>query len=245
MAPLSRERTTVGSMLAIYSTPDDVAAAVAMAVENEIAASGRLTIGLAGGSTPAAAYERLAERAIDWTSTTLWLGDERWVPANHPDANSGMVRRTLGSAAAQRMIAPDQTIGDPKAAAMAYETLLRSAFADADDAGQPGLVLLGMGDDGHTASLFPGTAALDAVDRWYVANRVEAKDTWRLTATLPLLRSATRLIFIVTGATKAGMVARIVEGDEPFPAQRVAADHANVTWFLDAAAASQLRKTPR
>lgn len=232
-------------MLAIYPTPEDVAEAVADKVVATVAGSARTTVGLAGGSTPSAAYRRLAERPVDWSRTTLWLGDERWVPHDHPEANSGMARQTLGERAATQLLAPDFDLGDAARAAAAYEAELRAAFAAADEQGRPGLVLLGMGDDGHTASLFPGTDALEVTDRSYVANWVGDKGTWRLTATLPLLWAAREVVFIVTGEAKAAMLARIIEGHEPFPAQRVAAGNTNTSWFLDEAAASQLRKTPR
>ena len=213
-------------------------------IERQVVASQHLTIGLAGGSTPAATYARLAERPIDWHRTTLWLGDERWVAADHPDANTRMVRHTLGDEGAERLLAPDSTIGDPETAAAAYDETLRQLFERWDTEARPGLVLLGMGDDGHTASLFPGTAALDILDRHYVANWVGAKETWRLSATLPLLWSARKIMFIVTGEAKASMIARIIDGGEPFPAQRVAAGNAAVTWYLDEAAASRLERAP-
>ena len=120
----------------------------------------------------------------------------------------------------------------------------RTAFAAAADE-RPDLVLLGMGDDGHTASLFPGTDALEVTDRSYVANWVAGKDTWRLTATFPLLWSAREIVFVVTGKAKAAMLARIIDQQEPLPAQRVAAGNPNTTWFLDEAAASLLTTNPQ
>jgi 6-phosphogluconolactonase len=121
---------------------------------------------------------------------------------------------------------------------------MEAHFAATDPDGRPGLVLLGMGDDGHTASLFPGTTALEERERTYVANWVESKEAWRLTATFPLLWSARRIFFVVTGETKGDMLRRILEGGEPFPAQRVAAGAEDATWFLDAAAASRLTASP-
>jgi 6-phosphogluconolactonase len=229
-------------MIAIYPSPADVADAVAATIGEEIATRSSMTLGLAGGSTPAATYERLAAGDHEWDKVTLWLSDERWVPGDHPDANARMVRRTLG-AGARRLVAPRYGLGDPDRAAVAYATELEKAFAG--NAGDPDLVLLGMGDDGHTASLFPGTDALDAIGRDYVANWVPAKNVWRLTATLPLLWSAERIIFVVTGEAKAGMLSRILDDGEPFPARRVAAGADDVRWMLDEAAASQLRATPR
>lgn len=225
-------------MISVHETPEEVAASVAAMIAGAVAAVPTTTIGLAGGSTPQATYELLNTMDIDWSGATLWLGDERWVPADDPESNAGMVRRTLGPAA-PRLLAPDHTLGDPHEAATAYAVALAERFAAGGD-GRPGLVLLGMGDDGHTASLFPGTEALDERRRSYVANWVENKGVWRLTATLPLLWAAEQICFLVTGEAKAGMIRRVLEDGEPLPAQRVAAGAANVTWFLDAAAASQL-----
>lgn len=230
-------------MIAVYPSPSDVAAAAATTIGEAIAERASLTIGLAGGSTPAATYERLAAEPHAWDKVTLWLGDERWVPPDHPDSNARMVRSTIGSDAATRLLTPRYGLGEPRRTATAYGTVLANAFAPSG--GRPDIVLLGMGDDGHTASLFPGTDALEITDRTYAANWVTAKNTWRLTATLPLLWSAELLIFIVTGEGKAGMVARILERGEKLPAQLVASGAQNVTWMLDEAAASELRTTPR
>lgn len=132
------------------------------------------------------------------------------------------------------MVAPDYSLGDPHAAAAAYDEVVRPALV------KPGLILLGMGDDGHTASLFPGTTALGVSDRSYVANWVAAKDDWRLTATLPLLWSAQRTAFLVTGEGKAVVVADVLSGRGDYPAGRVARGGRDTVWLLDAAAASQL-----
>jgi 6-phosphogluconolactonase len=224
-------------MISVHDTSHEVAAAVAAMMAGAVTAMPAATIGLAGGSTPKAAYEQLTTMDVDWSGATLWLGDERWVAVDDPDSNAGMVRRTLGGAAS-RLVAPDYTLGDPHEAAAAYAATLAERFAGAH--GRPGLVLLGMGDDGHTASLFPGTEALDERNRSYVANWVPDKGVWRLTATLPLLWAAEQICFLVTGEAKAEMIRRILEDDEPLPAQQVAAGAASVTWFLDAAAASRL-----
>ncbi len=229
-------------MLVIKPHAAAVAEAAAAIVAGTIQQTRGSTVGLAGGSTPEATYRVLAGGTHDWDRVTLWLGDERWVAPDHPDANAGMVTRILGSAA-DRLLVPRYDLGDPHAAAADYATKLAAAFADRD--GRPDLVVLGIGDDGHTASLFPGTAALDIVDRDYVANWVPAKKTWRLTATLPLLWSARRIVFIVTGEAKSSMIARVLDGAEPFPAQMVAAGSDDVTWLLDEAAASQLKETRR
>ncbi len=230
----------------VSPTPDDLAIALADLVTHRVAAaSGTFTLGLAGGSTPQAGYELLATRPVPWERVVLWLGDERWVPETHPDSNAAMVRRTLADAAGARFLAPDYGLGDPDRAAAAYQDVLLATFPTRDGAPAPDLILLGLGDDGHTASLFPGTAALEERSRSYVANWVEAKDTWRLTATMPLLWAAAELVFVAAGEAKAAKVAAVIDDEAPFPAREVAAGARAVTWLLDEAAASRLRTRPR
>ncbi len=224
----------------VYPTPDDVATAVADVIAAEVAA-GAATIGLAGGSTPTAAYRLLPERDLDWSGVTLWLGDERWAPVDHPDSNTGMAKAIFADDVGASIILPRTDLDHPAGAAAAYEAELFAAL----DGDPPGLVLLGMGDDGHTASLFPQTDALELTRTGYVANWVPEQETWRLTATMPLLWSAQRLVFVVTGASKAVMLAKILDRNREYPAQRVAAGAAQVTWLLDEAAATELTSLPR
>jgi 6-phosphogluconolactonase len=217
----------------VHETPEAVAAAAADLIAAEVR-SGTQTIGLAGGGTPRATYELLPGLDLDWGNVMLWLGDERWVPPDHPDSNASMVRRAFADEVGAKVAAPDYSLGDPHAAAAAYANTVRPALLT------PGLVLLGMGEDGHTASLFPGTDALDVSDRSYVANWVAAKNAWRLTATLPLLWSARRTVFLVTGQSKADVVADVLSGRGDYPAGRVGRGAHNTTWLFDAAAASRL-----
>ncbi len=229
----------------ISPTRDSLATALADLVTDRIAASsGAFTVGLAGGTTPQSGYELLATRPVEWDRVTLWLGDERWVPETHPDSNAGMVRRTLAGTVAARFLTPDYGLGDPGRAAAAYQERLVDAFATRDGSPAPDLVLLGLGDDGHTASLFPGTAALEERNRRYVANWIPAKDSWRLTATMPLLWAAAELVFVVAGEGKAAKVAAVIEEEAPLPAHQVASGAREVTWLLDEAAASRLRTRP-
>lgn len=204
--------------------------------------AGGTDVALAGGSTPRPVHRHLAGLALPWNEVTLWLGDERWVPPDHEDANARMARDTLADDVGARFVTPETTGSDPAIAAAHYELTLQTVL-DTDAAGRvsPGLVMLGMGADGHTASLFPGTDALERMDRDYVATWVPAKDTWRLTVTLPVLWRADRIIFMVTGSDKAGTVREIIQEAVPHPAQRVATGAPDVTWLLDAAAASELR----
>jgi 6-phosphogluconolactonase len=196
---------------------------------------GPRTFGLAGGSTPRAVYRELRTRDVTWDQVTCWLPDERWVPPEDPDANSLMARRELVDHVPAGFLAPDTTLEDPRIAASAYELLLAAELDPVPD-----VVLLGMGDDGHTASLFPGTEALDIDRSGYVANWVPALSTWRLTATVPLLSSAKYVVFLIAGASKADVLRRILVDGVPLPAGLVAEGAADVTWLLDQEAATEL-----
>ncbi len=233
----SLQRMTVRQL----PTPSDVARQCADYIANALRGfDGPATLGLAGGGTPAATYAELASRDVAWEDITMWLGDERWVAHHHPESNVGMVRGELVDRVHGQLLAPNHGIGDPATAAAAYEAAIDAAFIDRGYGPAPDVVLLGMGDDGHTASLFPGTAALNDFGNRYVANWVEAKDSWRLTATLPLLWAAAEIIFIVTGEAKASILREILVDGTAYPAQQVAASARKVTWFLDAAEASEL-----
>lgn len=236
------ESNLVDMSVHIFPDPDSLAVAVADHIETYIVGIDRpLTMGLAGGDTPAATYRELARRDIDWSNATMWLGDERWVPHDHEDSNTRMAHQTLVDRVVVRLVAPDTAFGDPEAAAIAYTHALHDVFHE----GRPDLVLLGIGDDGHTASLFPDTEALDADTVAYLANWVEQKEVWRLTASMPMLWSARELVFLVQGESKAGILSQIIDGGHPYPAQQVAAGATEVRWMVDEAAASRLRSLPR
>ncbi len=225
----------------ILPDPDGVAELASAAIARWLSTAGQpVTLCLAGGGTPRTTYLRLRDEPVPWHQVDVWLGDERWVPPDHPDSNLGMARDALLDHVPARAHGVRWELGDPEAAAADYAATLASLMPDEDGRPQPDLVLLGIGDDGHTASLFPGTPALGETERIYVANWVAAKDAWRLTATLPLLAAARKVIFLVTGAGKANTVAAILRDEEPLPARRVAEAAADVTWYLDAAAASGL-----
>lgn len=225
----------------MLATAADVATAVADHVQGALdSLDGPATLGLAGGGTPQSSYVELAQRDIAWEDITMWLSDERWVAADDPESNVGMVRAALVDRVNGQLLAPNYAIGDPATAARAYETALQSCFIDRGRGKQPDIVLLGIGDDGHTASLFPGTEALGDLTNCYVANWVPAKESWRLTATFPLLWSAAELVFVVTGAGKAETLHQILEEDMPHPAQQAAARARAVTWIIDGAAGELL-----
>lgn len=196
------------------------------------------TIGLAGGTTPRRTYELLATRRLGWADIDGWLTDERHVPRNHEDSNAGMIRRALFDhvPAALHEVPWDEALD----AAASYETTLRQILpVGPNGRAQPGLVLLGIGEDGHTASLFPGSPALNELARDFIAVDVPGLG-WRFTATIPMLTRARRTLFLVSGPAKAEVVADILEGNSDLPAARVSQASRDAVWMLDADAASRL-----
>jgi len=226
--------------LRVFSTADNLADVAA----EEVAAWVRHdrahpTIGLAGGTTPRLAYERLRGLRMPWDRAHAWVTDERAVPITHPDSNSGMIRRALFD----QVPATFHSVPwaeDAAAAAEAYEAELDRFLPVGSGGMQPGLVMLGVGEDGHTASLFPGTAALEETRRGFVANWVPQLSAWRLTATLPLLIAARRVVFLVSGAHKAAIVAEVLGGDTDLPPAVISRETRDPVWLLDRDAASQL-----
>jgi 6-phosphogluconolactonase len=215
-----------------------------------LAERGRFTLALSGGSTPRRLYQLLAEADLDWSRVEVFFGDERCVPPDHADSNYRMAREALLDPARVPEHRVHRMRGElePAAAAAAYEDELRAVLAPPPGvAPSIDLVLLGLGDDGHTASLFPGTAALDEDRRWVVANRVPQLDAWRLTMTYPLLNAASAVAFLVAGSSKREAVERILAPDpddgahgdarELLPAARVRPASGRLIWMLDAAAA--------
>jgi 6-phosphogluconolactonase len=209
---------------------------------------GRFTIALSGGSTPHAMYQVLAlpaSRSIfPWDRTQVFFSDERFVPPSSPDSNYAMAGDALLShvAVAESSIhAVPTTDVQPEESAAQYERAIRRAIP-IDPTGKPSfdLILLGLGPDGHTASLFPGSHALSIEDRLVAANWVKHLDAWRITFTFPLINAAHNVMFLVQGEDKAERVRQVLEGDPSFPASRVQPQSGRVSWLLDRAAASQL-----
>ena len=199
----------------------------------------RVSLGLAGGTSPAATYRNMRDLRCQWDRVDAWLADERWVPLDQEDSNGRLAAEALFDHVNATFHRPRWAPWlQPEESAARYEAILRSIHP-ADH--PPDLVLLGMGDDGHTASLFPDTAALSADRRWYVANFIDKLDTWRLTATFPFLHRARETFFLVEGAAKAERIAGIMEG-APYPASVVAEGPSEVTWLLDEAAARLLSR---
>ena len=213
-----------------------------------IGESGRFSVALAGGSTPKATYETLASeygtQGLDWSKVHVFFGDERTVGPDHEDSNYRMAREALLSLVPVGSVHRMRGELPPPEAASLYEEEL-TAFFDSKPGEAPrlDLVMLGIGDDGHTASLFPRTPALDVDDRWSVENPVEKLDTTRLTLTVPTLNAARRVVFLVAGEGKAGALREILEGDadpHDYPAKLIE-PIGGPTWMLDRSAANALR----
>jgi len=220
--------------LVVYDTPEEMARSAAERIASLIGDAGDgFSLGLAGGSTPAATYRRLSEAPIGWDHVQTWLSDERWVPPDDERSNGRMAAETLTDRVSVAFHRPPWREGmSPAESAAEYEAALRSIHR----AGPPDLVLLGMGEDGHTASLFPGTRALEMAERWFVANNVPQLGEVRLTATYPLLWSARRLMVLVAGERKAEALKESLEGETP--AGRLMEGGAEVEWHVDTAAAA-------
>lgn len=236
--------------MALSILPDlDAVAAEAARLVAEVARSavdraGRFTVALSGGNTPRALHARLVSEAIDWERTIVLFGDERCVPPEHPDSNYRMVRETLLDRLPRPPVEVLRMEGErpPADAAARYEEAMCQVFP-----GTPfprlDLVILGMGADGHTASLFPGTAALKERARWVAANRVPKLDAWRLTLTLPVLQASTATLFLIAGQDKAPVLAEAFGGTPhpvPYPCELARPSTGALTVLADRTAASLL-----
>jgi len=195
---------------------------------------GIFRLSLCGGSTPAAVYRALAEHpGIDWQRVLLTFGDERTVPPDDPQSNYRMVKEALLDPAgvpATSVLRLSGELPPDEAASRAEGQLRKLASLAGETVFRHDLVLLGMGDDGHTASLFPGTAALEETERWVVANCVPQLDTERITFTYPLIAGADEVLFLVNGKAKHAMAERVLSGDPAYPASSVRAR--KVTWLI-------------
>lgn len=223
----------------VHDSPEALTVGAADRIAGVLAAAeDRIDLGLAGGSTPRPVYERLRDADVDWGRVDLWLSDERWVPHDHADSNGRMAAEALADhipAAFHRP--PFSRWTEPPESAAHYEAELRLIMRT----GASQLVLLGMGDDGHTASLFPGTEALEAEPhRWFVANHVPSLDTWRLTTTPGFLQRAARVWVLVAGAGKAEVMAEVAQGAGRYPIELLADASGEVIFLLDADAAAHL-----
>ena len=209
---------------------------------------------LSGGSTPRTFLEMLANpefsQRIQWESVHLFQVDERCVPPDDMQSNYRMINGRLlrpVPAAADNFHRMQGELEDRDAASERYEQEIRETLAPAEGhLPSFDLIFLGLGPDGHTASLFPGTAALAESSRWVCPNYVEKLQMHRLTLTYPVLNAASEIVFLVAGSGKAEILRQVLEGPRDpgrFPAQGVQSAEGSVTWYLDRAAASLLRKS--
>lgn len=236
----------------IFDNPDEVAqAAAARFVElgqAAIAERGQFTVALAGGSTPKRAYELLAseeyKNQLDWSKVHIFFGDERAVPPDDAESNYRMANEALLSRVALPLknIHRMNGIGDAISNARLYEDEMRTYF---NDSAWPrfDLILLGMGDDGHTASLFPGTEVLAEREAWVAGIWVEKFGAFRLTLTAPAINHAAHIIFLATGENKAEPLAEVLSDKhdrERLPAQLIKPLDGSLEWLIDKAASTRL-----
>lgn len=225
---------------------------VAASAERALAERPQWTCALSGGSTPRATFQLLARPPyvgrIDWRRVHLFWGDERAVPPDHPDSNYGMTYATL----IENVPIPEENVHRILAelpaveAARQYEATIRAVFGvGPEQIPRFDFVMLGMGPDGHTASLFPGTQALEERHALVVANHVPRLDADRITLTLPLLDNARAIVFLVAGSEKAATLAAVLQGEPrptELPSQLIQPVNGTLTWLVDEAAAAQIHR---
>jgi len=233
--------TGIAGTLEVVKDADALAARAAEIIAGRVrTATAPYRVVLSGGSTPRAAYQLLAGQDVNWGCTELFFSDERFVPPDHKDSNYRMVRDTLlagGKVDPRKLLAipTDQT---PQSAADRYDEMLRQQYGSSElEKGVPlfHLTLLGLGDDGHTASLLPGQPVLKERTRW-VAAVPEGRGEPRITLTYPALESSALIVFLVSGAAKRDALAQARGGALPAGALKPQGD---VLWLVDAAAAGQ------
>lgn len=237
----------------VLDTPEELARRAAVEFQSSTAAvignTGRFAVALSGGSTPKAMLMALATpefaAPIDWARVHVFWSDERCVPPDRPESNYAMARGALLS----RVAIPSENVHrmpgevEPEAGAREYDETLRAFFGTFPP--RFDLIYLGLGPDGHTASLFPNTEALDVTDAACAANRVVGNPVapWRLTFTYPAINAARAVVFLVEGDAKASIVAEVLRGPcdlRRLPSQGVNPSNGTLTWLLDAAAAARL-----
>ncbi len=240
----------------VYATRRDAARALAThfttIAETAFSARSRFTVALSGGSSPLDAYRLLATDdfapLVNWSQVYVFWGDERCVAFDHPDNNARAAREALLDHVPLPIahMFRVQTHLPPEQAAQDYEHTLREFFLKRVGARSSrfDLVILGMGGDGHTASLFPGTAAMGEKERWVVANYVPKLESWRVTLTFPAINAAANVVFYTVGEDKADMLKRALTPPQSaadlLPVHLVRPANGQVQWIVDQAAASRL-----
>jgi 6-phosphogluconolactonase len=221
-------------------------AMVVVQIQTAIDDHGYCTMALAGGSTPKPLYAALAEQSLPWEKLYIFWGDERYVPIDHPDSNAGMATEAwLGKVPLppEQIFAVPTTEADPAASAQVYEATLRQVFRQlqgtaADPVPQFDIILLGMGDDGHTASLFPHTAALQVRDHLVTVGEKQGEP--RITFTVPLINHSRQVIFLTAGANKQQALQQVLatDGDDAAFPSRLIRPQGSLCWLVDEAAAA-------
>jgi 6-phosphogluconolactonase len=241
----------------IFDDAEAVARAVAARfvelAEECVRLSGRFSVALSGGSTPRRIYELLASEEfasrVEWSKVHVFFGDERAVPPDDPESNYRMAQESLLA----RVSVPAENVhrligeGDAAANARLYEDELRNFFGD-EKLPRFDLIMLGMGEDGHTASLFPHSPALEDAGAWVVANFVEKFGAYRLTLTAPVINNAAHVWFVVAGAGKAERLREVIKGardPQRLPAQSIRPANGSLDWYIDHAAAAKLNDEQR
>lgn len=245
-------------MMHIFSKADELNEALAQFIlstaKDAVAATGRFTFALTGGSSPKKLYELLTtppyKNELPWENTYIFWGDERFVPQDDDRYNAKMAYEILLNHVPvpknQIYPMPYSASIPPEEVARQYENLLRKHFSTS--APEFDLILLGMGDDGHTASLFPYTPVLEEKDRWVSEAYHTGQQMYRITLTAPLLNKAKNIAFLLFGENKAQVLHQVLEGDyqpEHLPTQLIKPVSGKVHWFIDEKAASKLTDSGR
>lgn len=223
------------------------AAYVAQLSAEAVAARGRFTVALSGGSLPKVLGPALTKQAVNWSAWHVFWADERCVPLTHPDSNYSLAQQYIFDHVPippGQIHAPDTSL-DPAQTAALYQTTLARLLVSSPPSSPPrfDLVLLGMGEDGHTASLFPGHPLLQESGRWVAPIFDSPKPPpQRITLTLPVLNNARQTAFIATGAGKAAILPQVFEAGSTLPAHQVQPTSGHLHWFVDEAAAANLKK---
>ncbi len=239
-------------MLQIFENKAQLSTAAATffvkAAREAVQQRGRFTVALTGGSSPDLLYTLLTQPPyagqVPWDKTYVFWGDERWVPLTDELSNARMAQETLLGKVpvpAEQIFPMWAKDTSPEDFAARYEETLRQHFGGEEP--RFDLILLGMGDDGHTASLFPGTAVLQEHSHWVRAYYLEPQSMYRVTLTAPLINQARVVCFLVFGDKKAPALHQVLEGDrnsEQYPAQLIQAESGEVLWFVDESAAAKL-----
>lgn len=224
------------------------------AVQDADFARGNAYVALSGGSTPRAMGKLLAtppyRERIPWTDLDIFWGDERWVPIESDESNAGVALREFVEDVPiprENLHPFDTNAEDPKITAAELEAKIRALLPEDEYPPRFDLILLGLGEDGHTASLFPGTAAIHEDQQLVVAHHVPKLNAVRLTFSPPLINAARQVVFLVSGRGKAPVLKQVLEGEyqpDLLPAQTVQPANGMLTWLVDADAAAHLSRTP-